>query len=242
MAWSSGYEWLPTPSEDERPSLCGFHLRNSPDLDVNGRFLVHMCSRALRGAQVLIGEIPIDQMPQECGDVVEASMLKVEIVGVLPHIDRQQRHLRRDQRCVRIGGGDDLQPVVLEHEPRPAAAELIARRGDELLAESALTAEGVLDQPRRSRRVASPPPPGRMLCQKNAWFHACAAALKEPLLRLALEADDLVKLGGFEWCASDQRARLLDIGGMMISMMRSQRAPRKMRLKGVERHRAVAAV
>ena len=115
--------------------------------------------------QILIRKIPIDEMVEKRGDVVEAPMLIVQIVRVLPHIDRQQRcYLWHGERCLRIGLRDDAQSAVLEHEPSPAAPELIAGDRDELwlrLCDYRTIFRFVL----RSAPRASPPPPGRMLRQ-----------------------------------------------------------------------------
>ena len=91
---------------------------------------------------VFVGKIPVDQVSQECGDVVQAAMLIVEVVGMLPDVDGQQRPLRGGQGGSRVRGCDNLQFAILEHEPRPAAAELVTSGADELLAESPLASEG----------------------------------------------------------------------------------------------------
>src|SRR5690242_12439575 len=149
-AWpSSGV--LPTSSEAATPAWRSGPLSPiscaiaSPSRSrrCSGRAIHHARrTRAAVPLEVLVGEIPVDQVSQERGDIVQAAMLVVEVVGMLPDVDGQQRPLRGGQGGSRVRGGDDLQLVVLEHEPRPAAAELVTRSADELLAEGPLASEG----------------------------------------------------------------------------------------------------
>src|SRR5690606_3328395 len=59
--------------------------------------------RDRRPDQVLVGEIPIDEMLKEGSDVVRATILVVEIIGMLPHVDREERYLPVRDRRIRIG-------------------------------------------------------------------------------------------------------------------------------------------
>jgi hypothetical protein len=99
----------------------------------------------LRPQQVLVGEVPVHEVPEKRRDVVQPAVLIVEIVSMLPDIDGEQWPLAGGQRSFGIRRGDDAQLPVIEHQPRPAAAELVARGTDELLAEDPLASEGGLD-------------------------------------------------------------------------------------------------
>src|SRR5207302_2053020 len=111
-----------------------------------------------------IHKLPIDEVAEKRGDVVETPMLIVQVVRVLPHINRQQRHLFHGERRVRIGRRGNAQAAVLEHEPSPAATELIAGDRDELLPEGSLAPKRFFDQlctrparvPAATRTHASP--------------------------------------------------------------------------------------
>jgi len=52
--------------------------------------------------------------------VVGAPVLIVEIVGVFPDVDRQQRFEVFRQRVIAVAGVDDPQVRAIEDEPRPA--------------------------------------------------------------------------------------------------------------------------
>src|SRR5687768_12944491 len=92
-------------------------------------------------------------------------MLVVEIVGVLPDVDRQQRHLGRGQRRFRVRRIDDPHTAAVEYQPRPATAELIPRCRYKLLAERASTAKLIFDQ----------------LCDRALRFTAAAGAHALPI-------------------------------------------------------------
>ena len=81
---------------------------------------------------VLQGELPVDQPVQYRLDVVGTAILVVEVVGVLPHVDDEERLQRVRLRNVGVGRSDRLDPATLEHEPGPAAAELGDRHSREL--------------------------------------------------------------------------------------------------------------
>ena len=129
---------------------------------------------------------------------------------------------------------DDPEPLVLEHEPRPAAAELITGRSDELLTESPLASEGGFD------RLGDRPACLAAATRAHALPEECMVPrlrrrVEERFVLLSAGAHHFLELGGFERRALDQRARLRHIGGVMVSMVRSQRAPGEMRLEGFER-------
>src|SRR6185312_9109145 len=83
---------------------------------------------------------------QKCRDVVQAAVLIVQIVRVLPDIDGQQRNLSRGEGGCGIRGRHDAQAAGVEYQPCPAAAELVGGRRNEFPAESLVTAEVALDQ------------------------------------------------------------------------------------------------
>src|SRR3954449_4303818 len=88
--------------------------------------------------------VPVDHVPPRL-EVVRALVLVLEVVGVLPDVDSDQRRLPRGDRRVLVGGARHREPRAVVHEPGPAAAELADARGVHLLLELVEAAEGLVD-------------------------------------------------------------------------------------------------
>jgi hypothetical protein len=87
-----------------------------PSVSVRGRpGVAHLRRRCRR--EPFVHEVPVDQLRQEFGDVVGTAVLVVEIIGVRPHVDNQERRLAAHQRQIGIGGRDHAEHIVVEHEP-----------------------------------------------------------------------------------------------------------------------------
>src|SRR5690606_4472277 len=69
----------------------------------------------------------------------------IQVVRVLPDVQRQERHLRRGEGGVRVGRRNDVQLVAVGYQPDVAAAELPDGRFLEALAKSIEAAEGLVD-------------------------------------------------------------------------------------------------
>src|SRR3954463_15525919 len=82
----------------------------------------------------LIYPIPVDHL-LERGEVLGAAVLVLEIVGVLPDIDAEQRGGAGEQRRVLVGRGIDGKLAFFHHQPGPAAAENFGRLFGEQLPE-----------------------------------------------------------------------------------------------------------
>src|SRR4051812_32904023 len=93
---------------------------------------------------------PVDDVPPRV-DVVRALVLVLEVVGVLPDVDAQQRHQAVAQGRVLVRGARDLHARAVVHEPGPAAAEAVHAGLLELVLEAVEVAAGLLD---RRRQVA----------------------------------------------------------------------------------------
>src|SRR5690349_22898114 len=63
--------------------------------------------------------VPVDYV-EEGADVVGALVLVFQIVGVLPYIQAENRMLAVRKRHVLIRGGDNLQFLAFDDQPRPA--------------------------------------------------------------------------------------------------------------------------
>ena len=161
-------------------------------------------------------------------------MLVVEIVGVLPDVERQQRHQVGGERRIGIWCVYDAQSAAVEHQPGPAAGEMSARRRHELLSERSLTAEAVLDEFRdRPVRLAATSrahalPEERMVPRLGGGVEECLA------VPLGARPDDLLERRVLERCAFHQRAGLVHVCGVVVVVVRRQGAPGQMRFQGVE--------
>src|SRR5436853_388675 len=100
--------------------------------------------RPLRSAAGLVEAprhlVPVDHVPPRL-EVVRTLVLVLEVVGVLPDVDADQRRLARRDRRVLVGRAGDHEPRPVVHEPRPAAAELADARGVHLLLQLVEAAE-----------------------------------------------------------------------------------------------------
>src|SRR6202167_3500593 len=67
---------------------------------------------------------PVHDVPPRV-EVVGAAGLVLEVVGVLPDVDAEQRDLAGGDRVVLVGAADHGEAVAVEHEPGPAGAELV---------------------------------------------------------------------------------------------------------------------
>jgi hypothetical protein len=104
-------------------------------------------------------ELPVDQVPERF-QVLRAGVAVVDVVGVLPDVDGQQRRDAFRQRAAGVAGVVDGDGAVgLLYQPGPAGAEVVDRGVGELLLEVREGAEGALIASARAP-VGSPPPFG----------------------------------------------------------------------------------
>ena len=68
--------------------------------------------------------VPVDDVPPRV-DVVRALVLVLEVVGVLPDVDAEQRRLAAGERRVLVGAADHGEAGAVVDEPGPAGAELV---------------------------------------------------------------------------------------------------------------------
>src|SRR6516165_7739355 len=64
-----------------------------------------------------IGLLPVRQLLQERAHVGGAAILMIEIVGVLPQVERQQRGVAAHHGRGGIAGGYDLEAAGTPHQP-----------------------------------------------------------------------------------------------------------------------------
>ena len=83
--------------------------------------------------------VPVHNVPP-CGNVVGATVLVVEVIGVFPDVNAQDRraftiHQTAHQWIVLVGCRTDTEPIALDTKPCPATAEACCCSGCELLLE-----------------------------------------------------------------------------------------------------------
>jgi hypothetical protein len=178
------------------------------------------CRPSLRGRrQVARGEIPVGELLEEGRHVVGPPVLIVEVIGVLPHVDGEQRDLAVDDRRVGIAGRADLELVVGEAKPGPAAAELADRRCLEGGGEGGEAAQILLDP------ISDSPARRATLGQ-----HGMPEKIMVPGLGRIVEQGRLVLLAGGspddrlqalvgELGVGDQLVGLVDIGLVMLAVV-----------------------
>src|SRR5262245_46730037 len=85
--------------------------------------------------------VPVDHVPPGI-HVIGPLVLVLQVVGVLPDVDAEHRHLVVHVGAVLVGGAQDLELAAGLHQPGPAAAEAAQRRLLQLLLEHGEVAEG----------------------------------------------------------------------------------------------------
>src|SRR5260370_39756902 len=111
-------------------------------------------------AEARVDRVPVQRVPPG-GEVVGAPVLVLEVVGMLPYVDAQDRRQLVDVWAVLVWIVLDRElalPVC--HQPRPAAAEPAPAARLELLLDLVVSAQGVLqdpgDAPSRVARAGGP--------------------------------------------------------------------------------------
>src|SRR5688572_25762290 len=78
----------------------------------------------LRRRQVACGELPVEQLAEQRLEVSRPLVLVVEVVGVLPQVDRQQRPFVADRQRIAVVGLLDRELVARRREPDPARGKM----------------------------------------------------------------------------------------------------------------------
>src|SRR6202030_500085 len=102
--------------------------------------------RNIPARSVIPGDrVPVDHVPPGF-DIIGPAVLVIQVVGVLPNIDAENRCITVHERTVLVRRRDDfeLATLVLD-QPRPTAAETADARGGQFLLESIEATAGGLD-------------------------------------------------------------------------------------------------
>ena len=180
------------------------------------------------------GEFPVRKLVEHGVDVIDAPVLVIEVIGMLPDIDGQERPRAVRERRFGIGGLQHLELGAFEDEPRPAAAELCDGRGREFLLAGIDAAECLL----------------HLLLQSSGGLAAALGSQAAPVervvpsLRRIVEnarvlglarrrGHDLLERQVCKLGARDELVRGLDVGLVMLAVMKAQRLGGNHRLERV---------
>src|ERR1700741_344073 len=91
--------------------------------------------------------VPIHHAP-ECFDILRTAVLMLQVVGMFPNIDAEQRHLMLRYRAVLVRARGDFELFPIQDQPTPAAAENFRGGFRELLFEFVVAGELFIDSGR----------------------------------------------------------------------------------------------
>src|SRR5690242_17584807 len=77
--------------------------------------------------------------------IVGATVLVIEVVGMLPDVDSQHRDLAMGDRRICVVGGSDGELAAVQYKPGPAAAELPHGGSREFLGEGVIATQIAFD-------------------------------------------------------------------------------------------------
>ena len=137
---SSPFAWRSSPGCSAPATASSSKLGRS-------RALSWLARLEASAVEVLGDEIPVDDVRQHRAREIRPLVAIVDVISVLPHIEREQRHhaLVNDRRVGIVERGDP-QRAAIEHEPCPAVREMVDRFFLQLLEQRLGIAEAVLDQ------------------------------------------------------------------------------------------------
>src|SRR5215207_322619 len=110
------------------------------------------CASARRLRKHLLDVLPVHEVFDERLEVVGPAVAVVDVVGVLPDIDAEDRLGAVDERVLAVRRLHDREPAILDGKPGPARAELRDARLNKVLLELLDAAEFVVDAPLQAAR------------------------------------------------------------------------------------------
>ena len=220
---------------------------SAEDGRLGGARLLLTRSASLGLREVLVDEVPVDELVEERLHPDGTQVLVVEVVGVLPHVHHEERRDAGGRRHLGVGRAHDLELAVVRDQPGPAGAEPADGRGLEVLDELVAGEVGLLLVPAAER--------GGDLLGDGARRRAAAARLHAvpeegvvPHLRRVVEHRLLVRLAGHghdhvlealvrEVGAVHQLVQGVDVGLVVLAVVEADRARGVVRLQRVFRVR-----
>src|SRR6185503_4106740 len=88
--------------------------------------------------------VPVNNVPPRL-EVISAPVLILQVIGVLPHIDPDNRRIAVHQRAVLIWRGNYFEPSTLPDQPCPSTPEAAHTRGAEFFLKLIEAAESGVD-------------------------------------------------------------------------------------------------
>src|SRR5205814_7269442 len=115
------------PENLEIPRCAIAHLRSGPS-DHPG--MTESVSGHLR--EQLVDILPVHQMIDKRLQIIRAAIAIIDVIGMLPDVDAEDRRGAMHQRVFAVGGLGDFELAVLHRQPRPARTELANTGGGEI--------------------------------------------------------------------------------------------------------------
>ena len=179
----------------------------------------------------MFDEVPVDDVREYGGRKPRPLVPVINVIGVFPNIEREQRNhpVMRHWR-VRVVERSDPKRAPIEHQPRPAAGEMVDRLFLQLLKHCVGIAERVVDE---VRELAS-----RALTLR--WSEALPEEAVVPQLRAVVEqlaVSGPVRLADHlrEGCAAqrlillEQFVRFVDVGLVVLAVVKLESLGRHVR-------------
>src|SRR5690606_20807775 len=171
----------------------------------------------------LFDEFPVDEIVDEGFEVFWTQVAIIDIVGVFPHVDAEDRRCAVNERVFAVRGLGDFELAVLDREPGPARTELADTGSDEIFTELVVAAKIGLDC---LFKLA------RQLLAAAALLHplpeldvvvVLAGIVEEALILAVAFLDDLFQALAFKAGAFEQLVAVGDIGLMVLVVMKLKR-------------------
>src|SRR6266849_9381608 len=131
------YARLPS-SRSPQGSPSGISKRKGGSQDAAApRFVAQQNSSLLRSGfrEQLVDILPVHQVIDPRLQIIRTAIAIIDVVGVLPDVDAEDRGGAMDQRVLAIGRLGNLELAVLRRQPRPARTELADAGGGEIALE-----------------------------------------------------------------------------------------------------------
>src|SRR5258707_7237 len=176
----------------------------------------------------LVDIFPIHQMIDKRLEVVGAAVAIIDVVGMLPNIDPEDRRGAMHQRIFAIRGLRDFKLAVLYSEPGPAGAELADTGGGEIGLEFLQTTEILGDLLFEAARQFAAAAIGLHPVPEMQMVVVLAGIVEERRILAERALDDLFEGLALEFGALQQVVAVGHIGLMMLVVMVFQRFLRHM--------------
>src|SRR3984893_10287149 len=160
--------------------------------------------------------------------IIRAAVAIIDVIGMLPDIDAEDRRRAMHQRIFAVGGLGDFELAVLDRQPRPARTELADAGGGEIGLEFLQPAEVLGDLLFQAARQFVAAAIGLHPVPEMQMIVMLAGVVEERRILAERALDDLLERFALEFGAFQQIIAVGHIGLMMLVMMIFQRFLRHM--------------